>query len=61
MSLCSCSRYFPVLKNTFFCNINWEGDSKLQYTLISGSFHFLLTLVVVVFLYSLIYYRLRKR
>eukprot|EP00095_Tigriopus_kingsejongensis_P000824 maker-scaffold63_size435493-snap-gene-1.12 protein:Tk00824 transcript:maker-scaffold63_size435493-snap-gene-1.12-mRNA-1 annotation:"hypothetical protein TRIADDRAFT_4556" len=53
--------HFPVLRNTFFCDINWEGESRVQYTLVSSSFHFLLTLVVVVFLYSLIYYRLKKR
>lgn len=53
--------HFPVLRNTFFCDINWEGESRVQYTLVSSTFHFLLTLIVVVFLYSLIYYRLKKR
>ena len=41
-----------------------EADAltyRMRYTLVSSSFHFLLTLLVVVVLYSLIYCRLKRR
>ncbi len=41
--------------------MNWEDDYRLRYTLVSSTFHFLLTLIVVVVLYSLIYCRLKER
>lgn len=58
-------RFIPVLKTHFFCDVSWDGDgsimSRIHYTVISSSFHFFLTLVVVAFLYSLIYIRLKQR
>ena len=54
-------RHFPVLKNTFFCDIEWLGEGKGSYKLASSGAYFVFTFVIVKILYMLIYCRLRNR
>ena len=50
------------LENGYFCEIDVVDESKnSNYNLITGSFHFLLTLFIVSALYAAIYCRLRSR
>ena len=52
---------YPYFGNKYFCKLDWEESSRYHYTLVTNSFHFLLTLVVVCGLYAAIYHRLRSR
>ena len=51
------------LENGYFCEIDVDDHEAnfANYNLITGSFHFLLTLLIVCALYAAIYCRLRSR
>ncbi|TRY72733.1 hypothetical protein TCAL_11189 [Tigriopus californicus] len=52
---------YPYFGDRYFCQVDWVDPSPVNYTIIANSFHFLLTVVIVVCLYAAIYYRIRSR
>ena len=50
------------MSDRYYCEVEWPVEKRFHYTLVTTAAHYFLTLFVVIFLYTLIYYlRLRSR
>lgn len=49
------------MEDTYYCDVDWPKEQRFHYTLITTAAHYFLTLFIVIFLYTKIYFRLRSR